>query len=297
MAPKAFAEPSAFRLRSLLSVLPAPESGAARAARVTRLVVATAASLTAAIALRAWDRDPPACLWVPAAMLGASTLLAHHGEVGSQLVARSVWWSNLVLGLLLTIAGSSKERTLGLLLAATTGAALLSMGRLGLDDDERSAFRPVAFRTSLSLGMILAVADAQVMALFGVLKITDHKWSYGPIPTEIQGFILLGSTAMILVAIAGLYRLRVWGLLLNALGALGVAALSLTGVYGLESPLPQSLALRSAVQLLLPVPLVIAAVRRRPPEPSRAPSRLARLAPAAAVVVLMGSAATVFMMR
>jgi hypothetical protein len=139
-----------------------------------RLAAATVSVLGAAVLMRSWNGDVPAALWIPTAFLFLSALLLHHGALGSQLVARSAWWASLVLGTLIAVTGhSSSDGWIGVLLAVTAGTALMAMGRLGLDEGEGSAFRPVAFRTTLTLGMIMAVADAQALALFGALKVQE----------------------------------------------------------------------------------------------------------------------------
>jgi hypothetical protein len=282
------------RVRSLLSTLPPPASRAARRARVAALAVATLGPAIAAFALLRMDRNPPAALWVPVVMLGTSALLVHHGAVGSQILARGVWWANLVLGTLLSFAGSTSERSLGLTLALACGAPLLVMGRLGLGEDERSAFRPVAFRTTLTLAMTMAVADVQALLFWGALKIEEgDDWSYSPLSKRTQGIFLVLAAVMIVVAILGLYRLRVWGLLFGALCAAGLIGLMASDVCHLKTPLPQSFIVTSVVQLLLPAPILVAIFRGRAPA-LRPPSRLARMAPALVVAALMaGSAAVV----
>jgi hypothetical protein len=275
------------RVRFLLASLPRPAS---RAARVAALAVATIGPLVAALALATLDHHPPAAVWVPVVLLGLSALLAHHGAAGSQILARGVWWSNLVLGTLLSFFSSGGERSLGLLLATAVGVPLLAMGRMGLDEDERSAFRPVAFRTTLTLAMTMAVADVQALLFWGLLKIEDGGGAWAPLSARTQGILLLVAAAMIGVAIAGLYRLRVWGLLFGALCAAGLIGLMASDVCGLKTPLSQSFVVTSAVQLLLPAPILAAIVRGRAPAP-RAPSRLARLAPALVVAALMALSA------
>jgi hypothetical protein len=162
--------------RGLLSTLPAPTSGFQRSTRSGRLGLATASALFAAAQWRMWGSSLPSALWIPAGLLVLSALLLHHGHVGSQLVVRSVWWANLVLGTLLALAGNGTELKVGVLLAMSTGAALLTVGRLGLDESVGTAFRPVAFRTTLTLGMVMAVADAQALGLFAALKLEPGGW-------------------------------------------------------------------------------------------------------------------------
>jgi hypothetical protein len=243
-----------------------------------------------------WDRDLFHVFALPAGLLVLSAALAHHGRTGSQLLARGVWWANLVLGTLFCLAGGGSERMFGLALAMATGAPLLAMGRMGLDEDDDGAFRPIAFRRTLSLAMIMAVADAQALVFWGILKLRHDAWRRGPLSQETQGVILLMAAAVVLVGIVGLYRLRVWGLVVGAVSALGIFVLAMSDVFGLESPLPESLAATSAIQLLLPVPIVAAIVRGRAPAPSP-PSLVARLAPQAVVSLLMLVCAAVVWLR
>jgi hypothetical protein len=269
--------------RSLLSTLPTTKSGAEWVTRWARLGVATACAAGAAWVWHGASRSP--ALWIPTGLLVLSALLLHHGHVGSQLIARSVWWSNLVLGTLIALlADGSSDRNAGVELATTMGTALLAMGQLGLDEREGSAFRPVAFRTTLTLGMIMAVADAQALALFGVIKVADG-WNR-PDHQGRQGLMLLASATLLVVAIAGLYRLRVWGLFLATFCAAGVFAMSLADAYGLDE-LRIPLALTSTVQVLLPGPVFVAILGGRPGAATSWHPRLARLLPSALVVLMM----------
>lgn len=282
-------------LRSLLSSLPTPSSPVEQHLRRARVAVATVAAVVAAVLMRWWDTrgDLPAALWIPALMLALSAALLHHGAVGSQLLARSAWWSTLVLGTVIAGPGGTRsEARVGMLLALASGTALLAMGRLGLDEtaEDRSAFRPIAFRTTLSLGMIMAVADAQALALFGALKLQMGGWKGSPADDVPQGILLLLSAAALTLAIAGLYRLRVWGLLLAMVASAGIVVLNLVGAYGLPGPLGIGLISTSAVQVLLPLPIVAAILRRRAVEPSGAPSPLARWAPPVLVGLMMAGA-------
>jgi hypothetical protein len=272
--------------RSLLSALPPAATPREHKVRAGRLALATLGSLAAAVAMRCFTGTLPLALWIPSALLVAAAALLYHGQVGSQLIVRSVWWANLLLGFLISISGGSGERGPALVLALGCGSALLSMGRLGLEDDGASAFRPVAFRTTLTLGMIMAVADAQGLTLFGAISLGEGSRS---LPHSV---LLLGSAAWLGLAIVGLYRLRVWGLLLAALGAGIVGVLAATGSYGIHGVLAAAITVTSTVQVLLPIPIVIAIARRRAPAP-RPLSRLLRALPAAIVGSMMLFAAVV----
>jgi hypothetical protein len=273
--------------RSLLSTLPAPTSRFQPWTLWSRLGLATAMALVAAAQWRMHQGSVPGALWIPTGLLVASAVLLHIGHVGSQLMARSVWWASLVLGTVLSLVSDGTELDAGRILAMSTGIALLAMGRLGLDGADGGGFRPVAFRTTLTLGMVMAVADAQALALFAALKLQPGGWKERAAESLPQAAMLAVSAALLVAAIAGLYRLRVWGLLLAALGAAGVCVLSVTNEYGLPIPLATGMALTSAAQVLLPVPVFVAILRGRPVAPAASPSRLARLGPGALVVAMM----------
>jgi len=105
--------------------------------------------------------------------------------------------------------------------------------------------------------------------------------------------MLMASAGVLVLAIAGLYRLRVWGLLLATLGAAAVAVLSLTDAYGLPPPLRLGVVLTSAVQVLLPMPIVAAILRGRAAPPPSAPSRLAGAAPSVLVALMIAACAAI----
>ena len=66
----------------------------------------------------------------------------------------------------------------------------------------------------------------------------------------------------------------------------------LTDAYGIKGPIANGLVVTSAVQILLPLPVLVAIVRRRGPAPSPTLSRLGRVVPAVLVVLMMGVSAT-----
>src|SRR5512138_2198895 len=110
-------------------------------------------AVAAAVAMRSWPGHPPAALWMPAGLLAAAAVLLHHRHLGSQLLARAVLWSNLLLGTLASVVSVNGDRPVGLVLAWTTGAALLLLGRRGMEEGTPGAFSPVAFRGTL-LGLM-----------------------------------------------------------------------------------------------------------------------------------------------
>jgi uncharacterized membrane protein YoaK (UPF0700 family) len=126
---------------------------------IARRVLASLLAVAAAVSMRSWGPRLPVALWLPAAMLAAAAVLLHHRHLGSQLFSRAVLWSNLLLGIVITVVSHSRERPIAVVLAATTAAALLLVGRSGLGDDARAGgFVPVAFRATL-LGL-MTVGDS-----------------------------------------------------------------------------------------------------------------------------------------
>jgi hypothetical protein len=226
-------------------------------------------------------------------LLALAALLIHHDRLGSQLLARSILWANFLIGTCVSI-GNAEAGVVDDLGADTfsLGTALLLIGRLGLDEREGSVFRPVAFRTSLTLGMIMAVADAHVLACLGIVELDSSEWPRSSFRERLpHATMLFISGAVLVCAITGLYRLRVWGLVLASLGAAGVCVLSLANVYGLPSRAGSILALTSAVQVALSVPVFVAILGGRPVTSAPAPSWPVRFAPAALILLMMSASA------
>jgi hypothetical protein len=238
-----------------------------RSLLVTRRVVATLASLAAAVAMRAWDDDLPRALWIPSALLAASALLLHRRQLGAQLLVRAVWWANLMLGTLVAVTGSSGDRAVAAPLALATGAALLALGRHRLEEAGGcGSFVPIAFRSSLMATLVMAMADAQSLLLFGGLELERgfREWRHGSVPS-----LALGCAAVLALAIVGLYRLRLWGLLLNLAGTIAVAALGFVGKLDLPGVLVGGFVASAAVQVGLAAPILRALFTGAAPSPPR----------------------------
>lgn len=162
-------------------------------------------------------------LLIPLAALALAPFLAVLAPLWAQLCARAVQWSNLGLGVMMTVLGNGTERAQGALLALGCGATLLALGQHGLAEAERrAAFVPAAFRNSLLLLMILALADALSFALFGSLFLAD-----APIGV---GLVLLLAAAALCVGFVLLLRMSTLGLVLDAVACLAVAGTMLTTV-------------------------------------------------------------------
>jgi hypothetical protein len=253
-----------------------------------RHLIVAACALAAAACVRLWPGYLPTVLWLPALLLGASAALQLHRHVGSQLLVRAIWWSNLLLGVLIAVAGSTEERRIAAGLALATGTALLALGRRGLDGATAGgAFAPIAFRTTLTAILVMAVADFQSLVLFGVVRASswDHR---------VVSWLPLGSSALVLVAIVGIYRLRLWGLLLNFGVNLAIAAFCLLRLFDLPLEIRVAYVASAGLQALLTLPLFVAMARGRA-APSLSPSRAATggyALGASAIAVMIGVALT-----
>jgi hypothetical protein len=222
-----------------------------------RAFLASALCLAAAACMRAWGPGLPWQLWLPAGLLGASALLVHHRHVGSQMLVRAALWSNLLLGVIISVAGSSREQHIAVVLAAATGGALLALGRQGLAGDARGAsFVPLAFRAPLTAILVMALADAQTLILFGSLLAAEGN---GPASTGVASLALAGA---LLLGIAGLYALKVWGLLVNLVACGAIVALAATGLLELPWELRVAFVATAALQIVLAARVLVALATR-----------------------------------
>lgn len=226
---------------------PVPALGGAR------LALVVVSCLVAAIAWCGFGEGP---LLLPAGLLFVCALLAGHRALSSQLLVRAVIWCNLLLGFLMSLDGSMRERPVGCAVAVATGVALLALGRRGLEH-RSERFSPAAYRGSLVLAMVMALADTQSLTLFGMIRASRGDGS---------AILLLACAGLMIVALVGLYRLQVWGLALNIAANVLIAGLALTGSLDVPEVVMGALCLTALVQLALPLPLLVAMVRGKAPQ-------------------------------
>lgn len=237
-----------------------PCEPAPRPASRLRLALAAIGCVIAGLGFSGFVVDDPDVwpLAMPMLLLFGSAALLFRAHLPSQLLVRAVLWSNLVLGTLISMTGGSSELELGAMLAVGSAMGLVSLGRHGLDLPSED-FAPAAFRGSLVLTLVMALADTQSLALFGALHL-DHS------PSE--SLPLLACAGFMLVALYGLYHLKLWGLVLNIVANVVIAGLAFTGVLDLPDPIVFALCTTAMIQLALPVPLVVSVVRGKAPTPS-----------------------------
>ena len=199
---------------------------------------------------RGWQRLP-LLLLMSAPVLAAASIASRR--VGAQLLARGIWWSFLLLGgLIAAMIGIDGDMKPGYVCQFTLANAvcLLAAGTTGLDDDGGGRFQPAAFRGTLLLAMVLAIADTATLLWIGSLEAMDEKM-FGAL-LLVPGMIL---------GVVGLLRLRTWGLLVSVTCNALVVVLASTGVLDLPAQLRWMLTATAAAQLLVPVPMWIAIVR------------------------------------
>lgn len=254
-----------------------------------RKLLAGAAGLVSAVyfVVEVGDMRDLALLAVPVGGPLVAAMLVHRPTLGPQLVARAVWWSSLALGVLLCVVGSGSDSRLGFAMTLACGAALLIIGRKGLAEaSERAAFMPAAFRSSLLLLMVLAVADAQSLALFAVV---DHNKDSG------RALVPLVVSAIAFTAgFIGLYRLALWGAFLNFAVALALFLVTASGAIRLTSHLDVMISMLMGVHVLVAAPVIVGVLRQKPlpslPQPVRAV-----LAPVAiAILMVIGISAKLY---
>lgn len=261
--------------RPVAMARPSPRLGLGRRVLASAGSLIAAAGIPVMVAMSPFgpDLEDALSLSIPTLLCVLATFLLHRRHLGSQILARATWWSNLILGMLVSISGTDGE-VVGIMLALGSGLALLAMGRAGLDEEAPAGrFHPVAFRGSLILALVMALADTQSLLFFGVLSIME------PFPSVLP----LACAVVMAVAVLGLYRLAVWGLALNLVANVAIAGMGLTGILKLPDPIVAALVTTAVLQLLLPLPLLVALMRGAPARPRRGRN----LWPALAVVVVV----------
>jgi hypothetical protein len=229
--------------------------------------------------------------WVISIPLGALVLaaVAAHGKsLGAQLFARAAWWSNLMLGLFLTIFGGGREATEGGVLAIGCGIALLLADQKQLSvATEQVGYRPAAYLGTLQLLMVLAIADMLSLLLFGIVSVDKNH--------ESGGLTLLLGAALMAVGFAGLYALKLWGVLVTTGTAVALGGIAAAGLLELHEDLVAGVAALSVLQVTAAAPMLLSILRKKPLP--RLPRLVTSVLRHATVVLFTGAAAVGMMMN
>jgi hypothetical protein len=232
-----------------------------------RATLAGIAGIVAGLAFRGavGSSDHELVLWLPIVALVIAAVAAQIGSLGAQLLARAAWWANLVLGVLLCILGGWREQLPGVVMAAACGAALvLADRRLLATAADARGFRPAAFAGTIELVMILALADAQTLLFFAGLHYSDRSFRY-----EHTWLLFLGAACALVVGFVGLYRLRLWGVIVTMVTAVSLALGLLMDLVHTEKDIRTALVVLACAQILAPIPMFFSIVTdKRLPAPS-----------------------------
>jgi hypothetical protein len=200
--------------------------------------------------------------------------LVWTNRLTAQLLARGAWWSMLLLGMLVAMSGR-RDAGFGVFVASCSGGALLAAGGAGLAS--RGRFAPVAFRSTILISLVLAIADTGAITWFGVGAATFDRMTWIPCVA-----------VPMIIGVIGLVRLRTWGLIVNAITNVAIIALVATDTLALPSPLRQLFMVSAAVQLLIPLPMLVSIVRGKAPNPA-AWRRTKLVVPIAIILAIVGA--------
>lgn len=182
-----------------------------------------------------------------------AALLLQVRRLEPQLLARAILWSALIFGTLGAWVVDSHEfeaNSVILTLTFATGLALIALGTHGLEDRPASrVFVPVALRGVVLAVVVMALADTLSLLFWSGVLLEE-----GTRDIAAARFFTVGGGAMLL-AVYGLYRLRVWGFALNVIANITIAC----GAW-LVPHMPNELALcltmTAVAQLAVGLPLI-----------------------------------------
>ena len=253
-------------------------------ARALRLAAASVFSSSAV--LFAGIDSPPTDLVASVLLVApfAAAILLWAPRLEAQLTTRAILWGYLFWAgfgsVLIDSSNASGDRLL-LSVGLCTAAALLCLPADGLKQPPISArFAPVAFRGIIVLIITLALTDAMVLGT-SFLGFWDNHYS---------GALLLAflgtASAVMLLAVVGLLRMRAWGFALNLIANLCVATLAWC-IETMPWELALGLSTTAGLQLMIAAPLARRIASPGAGDPSERLTKLAPLAIAAMAIALL----------
>lgn len=202
------------------------------------------------------DTSPTLAIMGLLCILGGIALQARGA--GWQIFARGAIWSSAVFQLLVVhILSFDRLHGIGLIgLVAIGGcivAACLSLLLAGRPVHHSSSqFQPVAHLGTLTVALVLAMADTISLIFWGSLAAQG-----GAMDTA---FGLLGGGALMGIGVYGLLRLRTWALLLNLFSNILIASVVAMELIDV-GPLALVLITTAALQLLVATPILALILR------------------------------------
>jgi len=250
----------------------ATEMVATRRRRRHAVVVGLAAVVVLAVIASLWAHPiaPGVCEWVSHASIVRFGLvhvlgfviaagLAGRPDPWAQLLVRAVWWSSLSTG---SAAMVLEPGILPLLLPTMTFAAAACLLVVGDEDLARpvpgGGFPLAAHRGSIMLLMILAMADTETLAMAALNHDSPLEAPYAVVD--------LACAIGMALAMWGLYRLRVWGLVATLVLDVVIAGLGVGGLLFYDWEFALLLSTTALLQLGLALPLLRTLLRKEPPD-------------------------------
>jgi hypothetical protein len=236
------------------------EGSEGRARARSWLLVGAAAWLTMplieAVEFASWQHASLgySMILVPTLSLLWAARLSRDRRLRPAILTRAIAASNLILALLFSLVGIVASSVVSVVLAVATGRSLQLLGEHGLDgrDQPNSSFEPVKFRGVLILALIMASADALTLLWQASTLLFEQVLPYVG--------LTLAAAAIMVINVWGLLRLRTWALLSNMIANVVIAALALSWMLGIGRWVAFALATTAVIQLLLPLPILMAAL-------------------------------------
>ena len=229
-----------------------------------RRLLAGIGGLGSGIALVVWVHDHNIYKVAPAILaVLVAAFAVHVPRLGPQVFARAAWWANLGLGSMIAFTSAS-ESDEALSYLAPSAFALLVVGRQGIAEaEERTGHVAGAFRSALLLLMVLALADAQTFTVFGLITLDADPIGYT--------LLLFGAAGALVIGFVGLFRLALWGAVVNAVVCAAMFVLALLGFLGGRDTIRVALLVLTGLHVLVAAPVILAAIRgaKLPSLPSR----------------------------
>lgn len=193
------------------------------------------------------------------------------------LAGRGLVWTALAM---VTLFGSADHPRKALTATALAlCAALLVAGRHTLDRAP-STFQPTHHRGPLILALVLGFADVVTLTGWSLLAFfsggTHVMWI---------AVTFLGIAVAIAISLAGLYRLRTWGFLLNLAVNLAVTILMVFDVFHVDF-LRLVFIVPAVAQILIALPVLVAIIRHKPIAVPALVSRVAAFVPTVAILTM-----------
>lgn len=208
------------------------------------------------------DVNVMAALYVLAFFI--APILNLHASLAARLIARAFWFQSALLysltggyALYKFHTGSATLETLEMSWAVVAVAtiwagpivALAAVGRSGLDATT-SYFKPTKFRGAMLASLLFGAADLMALLMYATIHMYDSVRNWPEAAALTSCAVLMGC------ALFGLFRLKLWGLVVCVGANILVAWLAVAGTLDLPDLLAGGLVATALIQLLIPIPIV-----------------------------------------